>query len=162
MRSQEGFNVMKALAGLDAYLVRSGGHAFAGGLSIKKTDLEAFSKELLFDALKFQINPPKTKRIPLELDECTLENYRLIRTFGPFGMEWKEPDFLLCDIASQSLTFTRDGHYLSTSLPGGVRLFSFKLSSAEVATSQSLNLLAHFALNEYKGRTSLDILVEKA
>ena len=78
------------------------------------------------------------------------------------GMEWKEPDFLLRDIASQSLTFTRDGRYLSTSLPGGVRLFSFKLSSAEVATSQSLNLLAHFALNEYKGRTSLDILVEKA
>jgi single-stranded-DNA-specific exonuclease len=162
MRSQEGFNVMKALAGLDAYLVRSGGHAFAGGLSIKKSDLEAFSKELLFDALKFQINPQKNKRIPLELDECTLENYRLIRTFGPFGMEWKEPDFLLRDIASQSLTFTRDGRYLSTSLPGGVRLFSFKLSSAEVATSQSLNLLAHFALNEYKGRTSLDILVEKA
>jgi single-stranded-DNA-specific exonuclease len=162
MRSQEGFNVMKALEGLDHYVVKGGGHAFAGGLSIKKEDLPAFQKELYFDALKFQINPPKKERIPLSLEDCTLENYNLVRIFGPFGMEWKEPEFLLKDVATASLLFTKDGKYLSSPLKNGARLFSFSLGAKDLESLKQIDLAAKLSLNSYKGRTSLDVIVEKA
>jgi single-stranded-DNA-specific exonuclease len=162
MRSLEGFNVMKALEGLDRYVVKGGGHAFAGGLSIKKDDLPAFQKELYFDALKFQINPPKKERISLTLSDCTLENYNLVRTFGPFGMEWKEPEFLLSNIPTASLLFTKDGKYLSSPLPQGARLFSFSLGAKDLESLKSIDLAAKLSLNSYKGRISLDVIVEKA
>jgi single-stranded-DNA-specific exonuclease len=161
LRSQEGFNVMKALEKLDKLLVKGGGHAFAGGVSIRKEDFGAFKRELNFDALKYQINPPKINRIELGLGQCTMETYKLIRTFGPFGQEWKEPDFLLKGVETASLTFSKDGKYLSSPLPHGARLFSFRLGASYFADKPSVDLLAKLAFNEYKGRFSLDVVVDK-
>lgn len=161
LRSQEGFNVMKALENLKPFLLAGGGHAFAGGLSIKESDFAAFKKAFLFDALKFQINPPKKDYVPLVLEEATMENYQQIRRFAPFGQQWKEPTFLLSRIPSSGFNFVKDGKYLSTRLPGGARLFSFSLGSSYFADKEAVDLAAHFALNEYQGRVSLDLLVEK-
>jgi len=162
LRSQEGFNVMKALNKLDALLVKSGGHAFAGGVSIKKEDFDAFKRELNFDALKFQINPPKVSRITIDLSQCNMETYKLIRTFAPFGQEWKEPDFLLKGVTTANLTFSKDGKYLSSPLNHGARLFSFRLGASYFADKPAVDLSAKLSLNEYKGRLSLDVIVDRA
>jgi single-stranded DNA-specific DHH superfamily exonuclease len=64
IRSKEGFNVLKALEGTKTPLTK-GGHAFAGGVSIKVEDFATFKKDFLFAALKHKLTPQKEKLIPL-------------------------------------------------------------------------------------------------
>ncbi|OPZ33505.1 MAG: hypothetical protein BWY98_01259 [Tenericutes bacterium ADurb.BinA155] len=77
-------------------------------------------------------------------------------------MEWKEPEFLLKDVATASLLFTKDGKYLSSPLKNGARLFSFSLGAKDLESLKQIDLAAKLSLNSYKGRTSLDVIVEKA
>ena len=162
LRSKEGFNVMKALSSLDKYLLAGGGHAFAGGLSIKESAFPSFKKDMIFLALKYRLSALKKDLIPLETNETTMDSYRLIRTFGPFGMGNPEPEFLLKGIKADELTYISSGKYLSTKLPGGARLFSFSISEDSFERGSLIDLSVRFSLNEYKGRLSLDLLAEKA
>jgi single-stranded-DNA-specific exonuclease len=161
IRSKEGFNVLKALEGTSTPLTK-GGHAFAGGVSIKKEDFARFKKDFLFAALKHKLTPSLTKTIPLEKGEATMENYRLIESFGPFGQGFKAPQFLVKDLDPKTFTYLMDGKYLSTSLNKEARLFSFALGAKDFDLSTPVSLVVHFALNRYKGRVSLDLYAEKA
>jgi len=161
IRSKEGFNVLKALEGTETPLTK-GGHAFAGGVSIKKEDFARFKKDFLFAALKHKLTPSEEKLIPLELGEATMENYALLETFGPFGQEWKAPYFLLPNLNPKEFTYASGGKYLSTALSKEARLFSFQLGSKDFDLQTPISLKVRFARNNYKGRVSLDLYAEKA
>ncbi|MCQ2742141.1 MAG: DHH family phosphoesterase [Bacilli bacterium] len=161
MRSKDGFSVVKAYETLKNYLVKGGGHEFAGGLSIKKEDLESFKKEFFFLCLKHKFEPIKEDLIPLSYKEITKENFDLVMSFGPFGMEWKEPKFRVNNIPVESLTFTRDGRFLSTQLSGGIRLFSFSLGTSYFSTKNLVDLKVSFARSEYRGVQGMDAYAEE-
>jgi single-stranded-DNA-specific exonuclease len=159
IRSKEGFNVLKALEGTKTPLTK-GGHAFAGGVSIKVEDFPTFKKDFLFAALKHKLTPQKEKLIPLTKEEATLENERILRSFGPFGQEWKAPAFELDDLDCVSFTYAANGKYLSTPFGKEARLFSFSLGEKAFSGLTSVSLKAHFQKNVYRGRVSLDLLAE--
>jgi single-stranded-DNA-specific exonuclease len=161
LRSKEGFNILKALEANKAPLLSGGGHAFAGGVAIKESDYELFKKDFIYCALKHQLEPKKEKTIPLEVGECTLDNYKTLRLFGPFGMGNPEPRFLLSSLRSEEFTYAKNGLYLSTRLNEEARLFSFSINEDTYPLKGEVSLLVRFALNEYKGRFSLDLLAEK-
>ena len=161
IRSKEGFNVLKALEGTATPLTK-GGHAFAGGVSIKKEDLARFKKDFLFAALKHKLTPNPEKLIPLEVGEATLENYGLLTNFGPFGQGFKAPSFLLEPLDSACFTFISGGKYLSTALSKETRLFSFQLGAKDFLTPAPVQLKVRFAPNHYRGRLSLNLVAEKA
>lgn len=161
LRSKEGFNILKALEANKAPLLSGGGHAFAGGVAIKESDYDLFKKDFIYCALKHQLEPKKEKTIPLEVGECTLDNYRTLRLFGPFGMENPEPRFLLSALRSEEFTYAKNGLYLSTKINEQARLFSFSINEDTYPLKGEVSLLVRFALNEYKGRFSLDLVAEK-
>jgi single-stranded-DNA-specific exonuclease len=160
LRSKEGFNILKALEGCKAPLIAGGGHAFAGGVSILANDLPLFKKDFIYAALKHKLMPQQKKNIPLMQEEATMENYEILSTFGPFGEGNERPNFLLSSPIDQ-LAFSLDGKYLSTRLSPSVRLFSFALGVKDFPKNGTANLSLHMALNEWKGRLSLDLLVDE-
>jgi single-stranded-DNA-specific exonuclease len=162
LRSKEGFNILKALEGQKVKLLSGGGHAFAGGVSIAKGDFEAFKKEFIFAALKHKLSPKQQKQIPLSLEECTEANAQIVESFGPFGMEWEEPHFLLSNLDPKLFTYASGGKYLSYRIPGGARLFSFSINEDTFPLDEPANLSVTFSRHEYQGRLSLDLLAEKA
>jgi len=103
IRSEEGFNVLKALQATKVPLVSKGGHSFAGGVAIKDEDFNLFKKDFLYSALKHKIEKKEQPLIPLLLSECTMENYRLIVSFGPFGNGHEAPLFLPRTAGSHNL-----------------------------------------------------------
>jgi single-stranded-DNA-specific exonuclease len=162
LRSKEGFDILKALSGIKAPLIGGGGHSFAGGVAIRKEDFGAFKKDFLFAALKHKLEPKREEYLSLDFSECTMKSYELIRTFGPFGMDWPAPKFLLKDLEVSAFSYLKNGLYLSTDLRPGVRLFSFALGAASFEDQKKVSLAVAFSLHEYKGRQSLDLLAEKA
>jgi hypothetical protein len=93
-----------------------------------------------------------------------LENLTAVRTFGPFGMEWKEPDFLLCNIATAKPHFSRKtvSTFRRVCLAASASLALSSLAREGRDQLKSLNLARPLSLNSYKGRTSpRRILVEK-
>ncbi len=159
IRSKEGFNVLKALENMDSP-VSKGGHAFAGGVSIKKEDFASFKKDFLFAALKHKLTVKEEPLIPLSVEEATLQNYEILRSFGPFGQEWKAPEFLLKDLDTASFTYLSGGKYLSTPLNPSCRLFSFALGENAFQEKSKVSLKVHFARNEYRGRLTIDLYAE--
>jgi single-stranded-DNA-specific exonuclease len=160
LRSKEGFNILKALEENHANFLSHGGHAFAGGVSIKKEDFESFKKDFLFAALKHKLTPLELKQIPLEKEEITMDNYKILRNFGPFGSMNPAPMFLYVEDA-EKLTYSPNGQYLNTALGKSLRLFSFAYGEKDLPRKGNLKLSVTFGLNEWKGRFSIDLLVNK-
>jgi len=162
MRSREGFNVIEALKGSSAPLLTYGGHALAGGLSIKKEDYDSFVKGFEKAALFHPLVEQNVKSIPLSIKDATLENYKLLQTLSPFGMGWEEPSFLIGPLNRESLSYAKDGLYISTRLSPSARLFSFYLGEKDLKKGRAFSFYVKMTENNYRGKTTLDLLAESA
>ncbi|MCR5348335.1 MAG: DHH family phosphoesterase [Bacilli bacterium] len=163
LRGKEGFNVMEFLHGVSSLTVRFGGHDFAGGVTIKKDDYPAFKDAFEKYAFRHPISPDDKTPIPLSLKDITSRNYRIIRSFGPFGHDYEEPKFLLDPLPISSLQFTRDGKMLSSPLGYDAKLFSFSYGRPlHVDEDETVRLIGNFRLEDYRGKVTIRFLCEKA
>lgn len=157
LRSKEGFNILKALEATKAPLIAGGGHEFAGGCSIKKDDLETFKKDFIFCAIKHKLLKTKKRSIEIDTSDVTLENFRILRRFGPFGKGNEAPLFLII-LKAEDLTYSRDGRFLSSSLSNGSHVFSFVLGPTSFPKKGEVKLLVTFSFNEWRGKERIDLL----
>lgn len=160
IRSKEGFDVIKALHGNRAPILSSGGHEFAGGVSVKKENLSLFKKDFEFAALKHHLEKKEKKTISLDKADCTWANYLLLQSFGPFGNENEAPLFSMT-IDVDDLTFTKDGKYLSMKIGNEARLFSFQYGIDRFPKEGEATLLCRMEANEWRGNLSLNVLVNE-
>ena len=163
LRSGEGFNVMEFEASAKHLIVKGGGHAHAGGVSIRKEDYGAFKSAFETYAFRHPIVKREPDPIPLSLSEVNMESYREIRRFGPFGHDYEAPRFLIEGLPVSSLQFTRDGRFLSHPLGNGVKLHSFSYGKPSIGAGDvTVSLKGRMILEEYKGKVSLVFRCEKA
>ena len=160
LRSEEGFSVVCFYEEAKPLLKKCGGHEKAGGLTIEKEDYPAF-KELFLAYCKSHPFTKNEDLIPLELSECTVENYRILLSYGPFGMGYEEPTFLLRSLDSSRFGYTRDNKYLSTFLSPDVKLFSFELGKKDFVDGGNVDLKAKFVWNRYGNKENLDIRLSR-
>ncbi len=160
LRSKKGFSVLSFLEGSEAPLIAAGGHEFAGGVSIKKEDLPLFEASFKRSAKEHKIEKEEKKSIELSEEECLFSSFLLLQEMGPFGIGNEEPSFSLT-LSSSRLHFIKDGKYLFTPLSNGARLFSFSLGEGAIKKEGEVKLIFKMGVNEWKGRKSLDLLVEK-
>lgn len=161
IRSKEGFNVTKAFASLDKYLLTGGGHALAGGLSIKASDFDGFKNEFLFLCHEHKIVEDNKGYIEINCQDITRNNYDLIRTFSPFGMGFAEPSFIIKNMPTRGLTFISQGKHLSTSLSINSKLLGFNIDEHEFKANSNVNLYGNFNLSEYRGYITVEFRIEK-
>lgn len=160
-RSKKGFSIIKAFHSLDKYIIRCGGHALAGGLTIKEQDYEEFSKGFIMLAEKYAFLEESSESIEISLNDINEENYKLIRKFSPFGQGFKEPLFLLKNIKTSELKFMSQGKHISTPLSISSRLIGFNISATSVMNINFIDLLGSIHQNYYKNYSSIDFMISK-
>ena len=158
-RAPKGFNVVDAFNKLDRFMLTAGGHASAGGCSVKKEDFEEFKKAFIALAKETKTVEEKPQTIALYLNELTRENYELVQTFSPFGETWPSPRFKLSHIRTQSLMFSRDGNHIVTSIGNNAKLVGFYQSRDKVKEYQYIDAVGTLRLSSYYGKTTVEFLI---
>ena len=158
-RAPKGFNVVDAFNELSEYMLTSGGHAAAGGCSVKKGLFDDFRKAFIALAEKATISEERPETIDLYLNEINRESYDLVESFSPFGESWPAPQFKLSRIKAQSLMFSRDQKHILTSIGNNAKLTGFYISKERVMEYQYLDMIGTLRLSTYNGKTTVDFII---
>ena len=160
-RSKKGFNVSKAFKELSHLPESYGGHAFAGGCSLKVTNYLEFKEEFIKLAKVYTLLESKKKTIALDKEEFTFENYALYRSLAPYGEGFKKPYFKLSNIRKEELVYSRDGKHILTPLGSSRKLIGFnKADDINLKEDSSLDFIGTLSFNEYRGWKTLQFMIE--
>jgi single-stranded-DNA-specific exonuclease len=97
-RSIPGFDLFGALSRCRSHLTSFGGHKYAAGLSVEKTQLPAFRKALLEAAVELIDQDDLIPKLEID-DEITLDQIDkklidILKRFGPFGPQNSRPTMM--------------------------------------------------------------------
>ncbi|MBR4377443.1 MAG: DHH family phosphoesterase [Bacilli bacterium] len=159
IRSKEGFNVQKAFESLSKYIVGGGGHAFAGGLTIKEADLEAFTSDFIKLCREYKFTKVEPPSIEIKLQDINFTNYGILREFSPFGIGFPEPTFSLKDLPTKSLQFISFGKHLSTPISINSKILGFNMNESEIKSHSSIDLFGNLLTSTYRGKTTVEFRV---
>ena len=160
-RAPEGFNVVDTFNKLSNYMVTSGGHAMAGGCTIKVSDFDAFKEAFIKEASAFTPIKEEKPIIDLYINEITRENYDLVNSFSPFGESWPSPQFKLSRVRVASLLFSRDGQHITTAIGNSTKLTGFYFPKDKISVYQYIDMIGTLRLSTYYGKTSVDFLINE-
>ena len=160
-RSPDDFNVVNAFKELGDLLEAYGGHAMAGGCSVKKENLEAFRNGFIALASKRAPAEKEIKAIPLYINEITKENYDLVASFSPFGECWAAPLFVLPRIRVASLMYSRDLQHILTTIGNSARLTGFYFSKDSLKEYQFIDMIGTLRLSTYYNKTTVEFLINE-
>ena len=161
IRSKEGFNISKALKELNKYLLSGGGHALAGGLSIKKDDFTAFKEEFNALARKYPIIEVSEQTIPFEISEINQENFQIYKSLSPYGMGLKEPVLKISNLPTRNLKFISFGKHLSTELTMKSKLLGFNMPQEEVIKHPLIDIEGSLNLSVFNKKETLEFRIAK-
>ena len=158
-RAPKGFNVVDTFNQMGDLLQACGGHAMAGGCTIKKEDLKAFKEKFIELAKGSKIEPDEEQIIPLFINDISYDNYLLVESFSPFGENWPAPRFKLSRIKVSSLMYSRDGQHILTSIGNSSRLTGFYFSRDKMSQYQYIDLIGTLRLSTYFNKTTVEFLI---
>lgn len=154
MRGKGDFDCAEMVEPIKGSLSSFGGHQKAAGLSLSESNLGLLKDRFLSycQSLSNLEDEPQPS-IPMELSEANLDSYRLIRSFGPFGVDHPEPVFEL-SMDAASLQYSKTER-LCTPLGKGVRVFSFSYFRKDLPQMGKIAFSGTFSLGKKLGRASL-------
>ena len=160
-RAPEGFSIVDAFNSCQDLTIAAGGHASAGGCTIPEENIDAFKKAFIDYANSHPIKMVEHPTIELGLTELTMENYELVKSFGPFGEAWPNPTFMLKHIATRSLFFSRTKEHIFTQIGQKSRIVGFNFPYDMVRQYQFINMEGFLRVNTYNGNTNLEFFTKK-
>jgi len=160
-RAPVGFDIVKIFTALSPLLTTYGGHALAGGCSIKNNDYDQFKKSFISLAESIPFEKQSHQNIPITIAELTTENYELINSFSPFGESWKAPVLKLNRIKTDVLTYSRDQNHILSYLGFSLKLTGFNCKKEDVSRYQFINITGYLRKNSYKGKTFLEFTIKE-
>lgn len=158
-RAMNGFDVVEAFTLMKDFALTYGGHALAGGISIREVDFPIF-KERFENYAKEHPFIDSITPLFLGIDEVNEENYHLINSFSPFGECWKAPILVLKRIKSDSLMFSRNKMHIISSIGFNTRIVAFFPDKELLANNQYIDLYGNLKINSYKGSNFLEFFVK--
>ena len=156
----ERFNVVEVFNKLSKYLIAFGGHALAGGCSIKKECFDDFKRDFIAIAKATDLTPKEKESIPLNLYEVTKENYQLVRSFAPFGENWPAPYFYLRKIPTSKLMYSKDNNHILTIIGQSSKLIGFSFPKEKVSISPYIDMFGSLRSSTYKGYVTTEFLIK--
>lgn len=169
-RSPHFVNITKALSAHKELLTNFGGHENAAGFSLPKENLDVFVSaitEYFANLFEEQVLLPEL-HIDCELtgNELNMDFVRSINRLAPFGMENKQPVFLLEDCELSDLKRVgANGVHLKLRLKKDHQsidaiAFSFGEHYQKLREQQKVKIVAQLDTNIWDGKESLQLKVE--
>ncbi|MDY0214167.1 MAG: DHH family phosphoesterase [Bacilli bacterium] len=159
-RSSSGFNVVEAFATLKDYILASGGHPEAGGLTIKKADFLNFKRDFLAYAALHPLVSKKEKYIEAHFEDLNPENYKIINNLAPFGFKFPSPTIKIVDGNTYKYTYSRDGKHIISTLENGIKLIGFSLGE-EVRNKKEFAIYGTFSQSEFRNVVSIEFKIKQ-
>lgn len=159
-RAPQGFNIVNAFNKLSDIEITYGGHALAGGCSIKESDFDIYKKRFIEIANNSPREEYIEETIPLSLTEISFENYDLVKSFSPFGESWPSPVFEVKRVLSASLTYSRDGNHIMTYIGQGVKLLGFNFPKTEISEYRFIDLKGKMRTSSYRNLVTLEFFIK--
>ena len=160
-RSPEGFSIVDAFNSCQELTTVAGGHASAGGCTVPIENIDAFKKAFIDYCNNHPIKVLEHPSIELHINELTMENYQLVKSFGPFGECWPNPLFLMKNIATRSLFFSRSREHIFTQIGQRSRIVGFNFPFDVVRQFQYIDMEGILRTSTYNGNTNLEFFVKK-
>jgi len=160
-RSIPGFDLYQALYACQDKLDKFGGHAMAAGLSLQRSQLDAFRQMLQEQTV--QTGPETVIYLDGEISshQITMELVRELEVLSPFGEGNPVPLFLINHdrIERASLMGANSSHFRAVLQPGNLPVISFRRAEwIEYPFRQCrFNLLAHLDINTYQGNSQVQV-----
>jgi len=158
IRSKNGFDVNIIQNDLKDILLSYGGHKNAGGLTLKKEDLEEFKKKFNDAARKHPFVLEDKKYIEINTSDISKENYDLYRLFSPFGYENEAPTFVIKSFPTKSFEFSKDGKHIITHLNFQSSLICFNYDK-KILNKQLADLYGKFSINSFNNAITTQFIV---
>ena len=160
-RAPKGFNVVDTFNKMGDLLQACGGHAMAGGCTIKKEDYEAFKEKFIELAKNYEFASEEDNIIPLYINDINYDNYLLVESFSPFGENWPAPRFKLSRIKASTLMYSRDAQHILTSIGNAARLTGFYFSKEKMKDYQYIDLIGTLRLSTYYNKNTVEFLINE-
>ncbi len=169
-RSVAGFDIYNAIEACSDLLEQFGGHKYAAGLTIRKDNIPQFIdkfEKVVVGSIEEQLLTPEVK-VDAELDVryLTLNFYKIIRQFAPFGPSNLKPIFAsrnLQDTGNSSVVGQDDRHLRieAASADCTIKGIAFNLSpKADLVKNGPFDICYSLSLNEWKGNRSLQLTIK--
>jgi single-stranded-DNA-specific exonuclease len=167
-RSISGVHITNMLRTLrDELQMEVGGHPLAAGLKIETTKIEIFKKRLYAIAKETiqleKLTPMIDVDCVLPQTLMNLETAQTLKSLSPFGSGNREPSFVFENMqVVSSKVIGKEGKHLKLQLAPAIDAIAFGKGERlpDMSIGQSVSLLGQLSVNEWNGRTSLQIMVK--
>lgn len=159
-RSYPGLNIVHIFDHVKDYAIAYGGHALAGGITIKKDDFEKVKELITYHVENAKLEPYTEEHIVLRLSEISLENYRLIQTFSPFGECWKAPLFMLRNIKSDGMRYSKSGEHLMTPIGQNTRIVGWNINKSCFINLPYFTCRGYLRISTFINRKYVDFVIK--
>ena len=168
-RSIKGMNLVEALDHCRDLLVRFGGHELAAGLSVTRDKVDEFRRKINEYAREKLTEDLSVMRYEadcvLEGADITVGTVNEINMLEPFGVANQTPSFIVRELTLDKIIPMGAGKHSKLMLTLDGRSYQavyFGTSAGELDfyPGEKLDLLCQIGLNEFRGQTSLQLIVQ--
>ena len=160
-RSIEGFNIVEAFKALEHYFLAYGGHALAGGCSIKAEDFDAFKSDFTALVNSKEIIYKENENISISINDINKEHYDIIESFSPFGEDWKAPLLSLSSLRIDALQYSRSLEHILTRIGNNAKIVGFNISKEELKNYKYIDVIGTLDTSSYKNIISYDFNIKE-
>lgn len=168
-RSVEGFNVYEAIDECSELLLNFGGHAYAAGLTIAKSDyekfVEKFEKAVAKRILPKHLFPKINIDAELQLSDITSNFYNILKQFAPFGPQNMRPNFVSKKLRDTGYSRIVGENHLKInaidSKGNTISGIAFQMADKEAIVKDGFfDVCYHLVENEWNDKISLEMMVQ--
>ena len=167
-RSVNGFDLYEAILGCSDLLEKFGGHKYAAGLTMDKSNLEAFQnrfEEVVAARITSDMLTPSTEiDTAIVLDAITQKFMNVLKQMAPFGPENQKPSFVAKNLyVFNALSNFKERHVrFLVAQEGNESVFQavgFDLAEhyERLATGDIFSMVFNIEENTYNGNTSIQL-----
>ncbi len=171
VRSVKDYDVYQSLSHCEDNILQYGGHKYAAGLKIKKTNFDIF-KNQFEDIVKDSVGQKMFKRsfsydLLIDFSKLTIENVKIIRRMAPFGLGNKRPVFRTnnCFIDSKLRFLGKEEQVVKSKIKdkNGSQLpfICFDKKSELVDLESSVDILYNVNLNSFSGQDMVELTLRE-
>ncbi len=167
VRGIRGFSVVAALAAVQEYLIKFGGHEGAGGFSVREENVVAFQSAFRAECERrlgdIEREPFVDVDAEAALEECSVQVVRELEGLAPFGMGNPTPVVLIKELIVKEVRVLKDAH-LKVLLSNGRRFVTGLLwrqtSHPALEVGKKVTIACKPDINTYGGNQELQATIQ--